>query len=57
MTDYEIESELSLIYCEMVNAQKIEKDRADYLVQRQRELVAMRSVDCVAKMEEQKGLV
>lgn len=57
LPDWQIESELALIYFEMINSMDITDDRMKQLVEQQKELVAMRSPEAVAQMERAKGLV
>lgn len=56
MKDWQIENELALIHCELVNSINLSNERKKYLIQRQKELVGMRSPKKIAQMEQEKGL-
>ena len=56
LPDWQIESELALVHFEMCISE-ITSERMKYLMQKQKELIAMRSPEAVAQMEREKGLV
>ena len=57
LPDWQIESQLAIIHSEMINSMDITDERMKQLVERQKELIAMRSPDVVAQIEIEKGLV
>ena len=57
LPDWQIENQLAIIHFEMINSLNIKKERMEYLVQRQKELIAMRSPEYIRNMEVAKGLV
>ena len=57
LPDWQIENQLAIIHSEMINSMDITDDRMKQLVERQKELIAMRSPEHIRNMEIAKGLV